>query len=121
MNAIAVIGLGLMGTPISKRLMQAGHPIVGFDIVRKKMIRLVPLGLKPARSAQEAALTLLSLPSWDAVLEAVEGKEWIIRGAKKGQIVIATGTSPPWESRALGRRLAKRGIEWLDVPVPGSS
>lgn len=66
-------------------------------------------------------MILLSLPSWNAVLEAVEGDEGVIRNAKKGQIVIDTSTSPPWESRALGQKLAKRGIEWMDVPVSGSS
>ena len=45
MEIIAVIGLGLMGTPISRRLMQAGYRVTGFDIVREKMIRLAPLGM----------------------------------------------------------------------------
>jgi 3-hydroxyisobutyrate dehydrogenase-like beta-hydroxyacid dehydrogenase len=125
LEIIAVIGLGLMGTPISRRLIQAGYRVMGFDIVREKMIRLAPLGLRPARSAKEAAkgaeLILLSLPSWNAVLEAVTGKDGILQESQKGQIIIDTSTSPPWESRALGRRMAIRGIEWMDVPVSGSS
>jgi 3-hydroxyisobutyrate dehydrogenase-like beta-hydroxyacid dehydrogenase len=122
---ISVIGLGLMGTPISTLLMKAGHEVAGFDILKKQMSNLVPLGLKPTRSAKEAArgadLIILSLPHWDAVREAVEGREGILAGARKGQIIIDTGTSPPWESRAMGERLSKKGIEWMDVPISGSS
>jgi 3-hydroxyisobutyrate dehydrogenase-like beta-hydroxyacid dehydrogenase len=125
MRNIAVIGLGLMGTPISTRLIQAGYTVTGFDIVKQKVTRLVPLGLRAARSPREAGrgadLILLSLPSWDAVVEAVEGKEGVIQGARRGQIIIDTSTSPPWESRDMGKRLAKRGFHWMDVPVSGSS
>lgn len=125
MEKISVIGLGLMGTPIAILLMKAGYRVTGFDIVRKQMTDLVPLGLRALNSPQEAAkgadLILLSLPNWDAVLEAVEGKKGVVEGVQKGQIVADTSTSPPWESRALGKRLAKKGVEWMDVPISGSS
>ena len=122
---ISVIGLGLMGTPIATLLMKAGYRVTGFDIIKKRMTDLVPLGLRAVNSPQEAAkgadLILLSLPNWDAVLEAVEGEKGVAEGLQKGQIVADTSTSPPWESRALGKRLAKKGVEWMDVPISGSS
>jgi 3-hydroxyisobutyrate dehydrogenase-like beta-hydroxyacid dehydrogenase len=125
MEKISVIGLGLMGTPIATLLMKAGYRVTGFDIVKKQMTDLVPLGLRAVKSAKEAAkradLILLSLPNWDAVLEAVEGKKGVVEGVQKGQIVVDTSTSPPGESRALGKRLAKKGVEWMDVPISGSS
>jgi 2-hydroxymethylglutarate dehydrogenase len=122
---ISVIGLGLMGTPIATLLMKAGYKVIGFDIIRKQMSDLAPLGLKAANSPKEAVkgtdLIILSLPNWNAVIEAVEGKEGVAAGAQKGQIVVDTSTSPPWESMALGEKLARRGIEWMDVPISGSS
>ena len=122
---ISVIGLGLMGTPIATLLMKAGYQVTGFDILKKQVSNLVPLGLKTANSPKEAArgadLVILSLPNWNAVLEAVEGKEGVAAGAQKGQIVVDTSTSPPWESRALGEKLARKRIEWMDVPISGSS
>ena len=122
---ISVIGLGLMGTPVADLLMKAGYPVTGFDIVKKQVSDLVPLGLRPVKSPKEAAqgadLMILSLPNWKAVLEAVEGKGGVLEGARSGQIVVDTSTSPPWESRALGERLAKKGVEWMDVPISGSS
>jgi 3-hydroxyisobutyrate dehydrogenase-like beta-hydroxyacid dehydrogenase len=122
---ISVIGLGLMGTPIAALLMKAGYRVTGFDVIRKKMADLIPTGLRPADSPGEAGiradLILLSLPTWNAVLEAVEGKNGLLESLSKGQIVMDTGTSPPWESKAFGERLAKRGIEWMDAPISGSS
>ena len=122
---ISVIGLGLMGTPIATLLMKAGYQVTGFDIVKKQMSNLVSLGLRAVNSPKEAAegadLIILSLPNWKAVLEAVEGKEGVMEGVRRGQIVVDTSTSPPWESKALGERLAKKGIEWMDAPISGSS
>lgn len=122
---ISVIGLGLMGTPISTLLMKAGYEVSGFDVVKKQVASLVPLGLRPAKSGQEAAkwadLIMLSLPNWQSVLEAVEGKDGILMGAQKGKIILDTSTSPPWESKAMADKLTKRGIEWMDVPISGSS
>jgi len=122
---ISVIGLGLMGAPIASLLMKAGYRVTGFDIVKKQMSDLVPLGLRavnsPKAASQGADLILLSLPNWEAVLAAVEGKDGVMEGARKGQIVVDTSTSPPWESKALGKRLAKKGIEWMDIPISGSS
>ena len=122
---ISVIGLGLMGRPIATLLVKAGYQVAGFDIIKRQMSNLVPLGVRVVNSPKEAAkgadLILLSLPTWESVLEVVEGRDGVAVGARKGQIVVDTSTSPPWESRALGERLSKKGIEWIDVPISGSS
>ncbi|MBM4332472.1 MAG: NAD(P)-dependent oxidoreductase [Deltaproteobacteria bacterium] len=122
---ISIIGLGLMGTPIATLLLKVGYQVTGFDIVRKQMANLISLGLtavnSPKEAAKEADLIILSLPTWRAVLEVVEGKDGVMERAQKGQIVADTSTSPPWESKALGKRLARKGVEWMDVPISGSS
>ncbi len=122
---VTVIGLGLMGAPIATLLMKAGFRVTGFDIIRNQVSDLIPLGLRAATSPKEAAqgadLILLSLPSWNAVLEAVEGRGGVMDGLRKGQIVVDTSTSPPRESKALGQRMAKRGADWMDIPISGSS
>ena len=122
---VSVIGLGLMGTPLASFLMKAGYRVTGFDLIKKQMSSLVPLGLRAARSPQEAArgadLIMLSLPTWNAVVQVVEGKDGVMKSLRQGQIVMDTGTSPPWESRAMGEKVAKKGVEWMDVPISGSS
>jgi len=125
MDNIAVIGLGLMGTPLATLLMRAGYRVTGYDIMEKQASALVPLGMSVAKSPREAAagawLTLLSLPNWDAVRQVVEGPEGVLEGARPGRIVVDTGTSPPRETAAMAARLAAKGIDWLDVPISGSS
>jgi 2-hydroxymethylglutarate dehydrogenase len=89
------------------------------------MSYLVPLGLKAARSPKEAAkgmdLIVLLLPNWEVIREVVEGKGGILEAVKKGQIIVDCSTVPPLETRAMAKRLAKKGIEWMDVPVSGAA
>lgn len=122
---IAVIGLGEMGSSIATLLLKAGYTVKGFDIVEKKIFRLAPLGLNPGKSAYESVegvdLIILSLMSWEIVQEVVYGREGILKGARKGQIIVDTSTVPPWETKAMAAKLAKRGIEWMDVPISGSA
>jgi 3-hydroxyisobutyrate dehydrogenase-like beta-hydroxyacid dehydrogenase len=122
---VSVIGLGLMGTPIATLLIKAGYRVTGFDIVDKQMSKLAKLGLKAVRSPREAAkrmdLAILSLPHWDAVCEVVEGRRGLLKGMKRGQIIVDTSTVPPWESKAMAERLARKGIDWMDAPISGSS
>lgn len=122
---IAFIGLGEMGTPMTGFLLKAGYDVKGFDIINKRMANLVPLGLKRTKSAKEAAagtdLVMLSLPNWDIVQEVMEGKEGISQVLRRGQIIVDTSTVPPLETRAMGERLAKKGIHWMDVPVSGAA
>lgn len=124
-KSITFIGLGAMGTPMAGFLLKAGYDVKGFDIVEKRMANLVPLGLKPTKSPKDAAkgtdLIMLSLPNWDIVREVVGGKEGILGVARKGQIIVDTSTVPPLETRAMGERLAKKGIHWMDVPVSGAA
>jgi len=122
---ISVIGLGAMGSSIATLLLKAGYQVTGFDILEKQISNLVQLGLRPAKSPKEAAkgadLVMLSLPNWVAVLEAVEGKEGILAGTGKDQIIVDTSTVEPWETKAMAERISKKGIEWMDVPISGSS
>lgn len=124
-KSIAVIGLGLMGTPIASRLMKAGYSVTGYDVVERQIDNLKPMGLVPASSpsdaAQKADVVILSLPNWNIVREAVEGKDGILAKPRKGQIVMDMSTSPPVESRNMAQKLEKLGIEWMDVPISGSS
>jgi len=122
---IAVIGLGLMGTPIATLLLEAGYEVTGFDIVEKQMADLTPLGMKPAKSPKDASaaadLIMLSLPNWNVVRDAVEGQDGVLEGVEKGKIIIDMGTSPPERTAEMADVMAKRGIDWMDVPISGSS
>ena len=122
---ISVIGLGAMGTPIASFLLKAGYHVSGFDIAGKQMSKLTKKGLRPVKSPKEAAkgadLIILSLRNWGIVMEVLEGKDGLLEGAGKGQIIVDTSTVPPWESKSMAKKLAKKGIEWIDAPISGSA
>ena len=122
---IGFIGLGAMGTPMTKFLLKAGYDVIGFDVDKKRVSALAKLGLKPAKSAREAAkgreLVMMSLPNWDIVEAVVEGKDGILGVLRKGQIVMDCTTVPPSATRAMAQRLEKKGVHWMDVPVSGAA
>jgi 3-hydroxyisobutyrate dehydrogenase len=122
---IAVIGLGMMGTPISARLLKAGYSVAGYDIVKKRMDALARQGMKPAASPKtaikDAELIILSLPNWKILREVVEGKEGMMNALCKGQIIADMSTSPPAETVTIAQTMAARGVDWLDIPISGSS
>lgn len=122
---IAVIGLGMMGTPMTSLLLRAGYAVKGYDVVEQQMTHLAPQGMTPAASPKDAVmgadLVILSLANWAILKEAVEGKEGVLAGAHRGQIVLDTSTSPPGESIAMAETMAARGVEWMDVPISGAA
>lgn len=122
---VGFIGLGAMGTPMTIFLLKAGYDVIGFDVDKKRMAALKRLGLKPAKSAREAVkgrdLVMMSLPNWDIVEAVVDGKDGISGVLHKGQIVLDCTTVPPSATRAMARRLAKKGVHWMDVPVSGAA
>jgi 3-hydroxyisobutyrate dehydrogenase-like beta-hydroxyacid dehydrogenase len=122
---IAVIGLGMMGTPLASLLLKAGYTVRGYDIAEKQMSDLSPLGLKPAKSPQDAVtgtdLVILSLANWNILLAAVTGARGVLEGVHQGQIILDMSTSPPKESIAMAETMAGRGVDWLDVPISGSA
>lgn len=124
-DKIGFIGLGAMGTPMTTFLLKAGYDVTGFDVEKKRMSALKKLGLKPAKSAREAAkgkdLVMMSLPNWDIVEAVVEGKDGISGVLRKGQIVADTTTVPPSATVGMAQRMAKKGVFWMDVPVSGAA
>jgi 3-hydroxyisobutyrate dehydrogenase-like beta-hydroxyacid dehydrogenase len=122
---IAVIGLGAMGNSLAALLLKAGYQVTGYDIDPRQIKKLVKQGLKPAKSAAASAknndLIILSLPNWSIVETVVEGNNGLLRTLKKGQIVIDTSTVPPHETKSMAAKLAKKGIEWMDVPISGAA
>lgn len=122
---ISVVGLGAMGTPIAASLLKAGYSVKGYDLSKNRMTSLTQVGLKATKSLKEvtigADLIILSLPDWNVVREVVEGTEGILANASKGQILLDTSTVPPWETKSMAGRLARRAIDWMDTPISGSA
>lgn len=121
-TSIAFVGLGNMGTPMSTRLLAAGHAVRGFDLSRDALARFAEAGGTPAVSAAEAArgaeLTILMLPN-SAVVTAVVDDLLASDALAAGALVVDMSSSEPLETRALSERLAAVGVRLVDAPVSG--
>ena len=115
---IGFIGLGVMGEPMCGHLARrSGRTVLAHDLRPEPLARLADFGVaaaSPAQMAERCDLILLSLPDGKAV-EAVIGALEPLLGP--GQCVVDTSTSPVTLTRAIGARLAARGVGFADAPV----
>jgi 3-hydroxyisobutyrate dehydrogenase len=118
---IGYVGVGLMGTPMVKRLLSLGYRVRAFDIVPGKA---VAAGADPAASAADAAtaadVMLLNLPTTEAVEEAVFGESGVAKALRPPQLVIDFSTIKVDKCKAFAQQLrAATGCGWIDTPVSG--
>lgn len=120
---IGFIGLGIMGKPMSKNLLKAGHELIVYNRSKASVEEVVKEGAKaannPAEVAKECEVIITMLPNSPQVREVCLGENGIIEGAKSGTIVVDMSSIDPVESKAIGAELSKKSIELIDAPVSG--
>lgn len=120
---VGFIGLGIMGRPMSKNLLKAGHELVVYDLNQEAVADLVTCGAQAAASCKEVGeqcqVIITMVPNSPHVRAAVLGENGVAEGAKPGTVLIDMSSIDPTESKAIGAELSKKGIEMLDAPVSG--
>jgi len=120
---IGFIGLGIMGKPMAKNLIKAGHKLVVYDVEEARIAELVAAGAKAGSSAKDVAgqcgLVITMLPNSPHVKAAVLGRNGVIEGAAPGTVLVDMSSIAPLASREIAAELANKGIEMLDAPVSG--
>ena len=120
---IGFIGLGIMGKPMARNLLKAGHTLVVYDILDAPVKELVEAGATAGTSPKDVAsrseLVITMLPNSPHVKQAVLDKNGVIEGAKPGSVLVDMSSIAPLASREMAAELAKKGIEMLDAPVSG--
>lgn len=120
---IGFIGLGIMGRPMAKNLLKAGHELIVFDFNKEAVADLVSNGAASAETGKELAsqcdVVITMVPNSPHVRAAVLGENGVAEGAKPGTVIIDMSSIDPTESRAIGAELEKLGIDMLDAPVSG--
>jgi 2-hydroxy-3-oxopropionate reductase len=120
---IGFIGLGIMGKPMAKNLLKAGHELMVYDIVDAPVKEVVTAGAKAAISPKDVAarsdVIITMLPNSPHVKEAILGKNGVIEGVKPGSIVVDMSSIAPLAAQEVAAELAKKGVEMLDAPVSG--
>ena len=115
---LGFIGLGIMGQPMAKHLIAAGHPLVVYSKTRSKAESLGQnVAASPVELARQADLIFMIVSDTAGVEEMSEG---LLAGIRPGAIVVDCTTISPSASRRLAARFAGRGAHWLDAPVTGS-
>ena len=120
---IGFIGLGIMGNPMSRNLIKAGHSLVVYDIVPALLDAGVAHGAARGASSADAAarseLIITMLPDGPQVEEAVLGSGGVLEGAQKGAIVVDMSSISPLVAQKVGAACAAKGVHFLDAPVSG--
>jgi 3-hydroxyisobutyrate dehydrogenase-like beta-hydroxyacid dehydrogenase len=124
MTTLGFIGLGVMGSRMAKRLLEAGHSVIGTNRTHAKAVPLVAAGMRWADSPRvvaEAADIIFSIvtdtPAFVAIMDCSDG---ILSGLRAGNVFIDMSTVSPSAKREASRRVAAKGAAMIDAPVSGS-
>jgi 3-hydroxyisobutyrate dehydrogenase len=122
---LGFVGIGYMGRPIARRLLESGFKLTTYDRDHSKAEELIQYGGKVAQSTSELAascnVVLSCLPTDEAVLDIYRGPEGVFACAPRGSLVIDLSTVYPETSQELSNLGSERGIEVLDVTISGST
>jgi 2-hydroxy-3-oxopropionate reductase len=120
---IGFIGLGIMGKPMAKNLLKAGHEVVCYDVVKENVENVVAAGAKAGKSAADVAsqvpLVITMLPNSPHVKSVVMGEGGVLEGAKEGLILIDMSSIAPLASQEVEKACASKKVRMLDAPVSG--
>lgn len=124
--SLAFAGLGLMGVPMSRRLLAAGYPLTVWNRSAGKREQLAAEGARaverPADLCADAEVVMLCLADTAAVREVVFGAGGIVEGARAGQVLVDFSSLEPAATREMAAELeARTGMRWVDAPVSGGT
>lgn len=120
-STIGFVGLGNMGTPMTRRLVEAGYRVLAFDVSPEARARAVAAGAEDATGLEAVAkadAVILMLPN-SAIVESVVDDRALADGLTAGTVIIDMSSSEPMRTRALAEKVDQRGISLVDAPVSG--
>ena len=122
-ETIGFIGLGVMGKPMAKHLVAAGHRVVVHNRSRGAVDELVAAGAtaaaSPAEVARASTVVITMLPDTPDVERVLIGTDGVLSGLQKGAIVIDMSSISPVATERLATLVAEKGGSMLDAPVSG--
>jgi 3-hydroxyisobutyrate dehydrogenase-like beta-hydroxyacid dehydrogenase len=125
MANLGFVGLGVMGSRMAKRLLDAGHSVTGYNRTKSKAQWLLDAGMKwaenPRAAAQSSGVVFSMIANNSALRAVTESYDGIIAGLSAGKIYVEMSTVSPAAIRELARQVEAKGAEMLDAPVSGSS
>lgn len=123
MAKIAFLGLGMMGSRMAARLLEAGHELTVWNRASARAAPLARLGAtaasNPAAAVAGAELVITMLATPEAVEQVAFGDDGLAHGLRSGQILIDMSTVGPGADGSVADRLPQ-GVPLVDAPVRGS-
>ena len=123
MTTIAFIGLGIMGSPMSVHLAQAGYDVVGYNLTPERTRPLVEAGGRAAGSISEAVkdadIVAVMVPDSPDVEEVLAGEGGVFASAQPGTLIIDFSSIRPDVTAELAQQATAQGFRILDAPVSG--
>jgi len=117
------VGLGVMGRPMARNLLRAGHRVVVWNRSAGPAAELAAAGATVARTPAELAtaapVVLTMLPDLPQVEEVLQRDDGLLAGMDRGSVLVVMGTVSPVAVRDLGARLEPAGVAVVDAPVSG--
>jgi len=124
MANVGFVGLGVMGSRMVKRLLDAGHRVTGYNRTKSKAQWLLDVGMEwadtPRAVTQGAEVTFTMVSNTEALQAVVAGPDGILAGLSAGKIYVDMSTVSPAASRELAKQAEAKGAKMLDAPVSGS-
>jgi 3-hydroxyisobutyrate dehydrogenase-like beta-hydroxyacid dehydrogenase len=126
MAKLGFLGLGLMGHPMARNLLRAGHRVALWSNTAGKAKQLADeeKGFacdSPKQVAEQSEYIFVCVGDTKMSEDVLLGADGVIHGAQPGTIVADASTISPAASRAIGQKLALKGIHYLDTPCTGST
>jgi 3-hydroxyisobutyrate dehydrogenase len=120
---LGYIGIGLMGRPMTLRLLAAGHEVTVWNRSRDKLAAVLDKGAKaaasPADVARAAEIVMMCVTDQHAAAEVLFAENGVAAGAARGKIVIDFSSIAPASAREFAERLSEKGVGLIDAPVSG--
>ena len=120
---VGFIGLGIMGKPMAKNLMEAGYELVLYNRTLEKAEELAEDGAEVAANPREVAensdISVTILPDSPDVRNVVAGEDGVLEGIKEGVLLVDMSTISPVVTEELAASVKEKGASMLDAPVSG--
>jgi len=125
MAKLGFLGLGIMGYPMARNLLRAGHEVALWSHSAAKARMLAAMEkcrfcATPRAVAEKADVIFLIVGDTAMSRETILGKDGLVEGARRGTVIADASTIAPSASREIGRALAAKGVDYLDAPCTGS-
>jgi 3-hydroxyisobutyrate dehydrogenase-like beta-hydroxyacid dehydrogenase len=126
MAKLGFLGLGLMGYPMARNLLRAGHDVALWSNTADKARKLASeekgqFCEHPRQVGENADCIFLCVGTTAMSREVLLGENGVVQGAKPGTVVVDASTISPSESRQIGFVLHSKGVDFLDAPCTGST